>query len=192
MAQRKWEFVANGFDMGHVHHGGLAIDDERELFRKSRKALSKAAGPVHGLAFTGTVAIPEHATLLAEQGFGYVTDWANDDMPYMGRLDRGESCAMPLTYEWSDRHLLVQHNLTVEEYAAQVWQAFVRLDAEAEQYRGGRILSLSITPWFSAIRIGSPSWSGCWAAFRPAGESGMQNPAWKSWKTSKNQRLRNA
>ena len=38
---------------------------------------------------------------------------------------------MPLTYEWSDRLLLVQHNLTVDDYVDQVLQAFAQLAAEA-------------------------------------------------------------
>ena len=53
---------------------------------------------------------------------------------------------MPLTYEWSDRHLLVQHNLMADDYVEQTLRAFCHLRAEAEQYSGGRILSLSITP----------------------------------------------
>ena len=59
----------------------------------------------------------------------------------------GSLCAMPLTYEWSDRLLLVQHNLTVDDYVDQVLQAFAQLAAEAGKYRSGRILSLSVTPW---------------------------------------------
>jgi hypothetical protein len=86
-------------------------------------------------------------TLLAEQGFAYATDWANDDMPYSVTTPAGQLCAMPLTSEWSDRNLLVQHNLTVEEYEAQVMQAFHRLHDEARQYGSGRILSLSVSPW---------------------------------------------
>src|SRR4029077_12908491 len=54
---------------------------------------------------------------------------------------------MPLTYEWSDRVLLVQHNLTADEYHHQVMHAFQRLLSEAKKQRGGRILSLSISPW---------------------------------------------
>jgi peptidoglycan/xylan/chitin deacetylase (PgdA/CDA1 family) len=148
MAMRNWEFMANGLDMGHVHHGGLGVDDERNLIRRARDAVSEAAGgEVHGWHSPGRSNSQDTLTLLAEQRFVYTTDWANDDMPYMVTTPAGQLCAMPLTYEWSDRNLLVQHNLTVDEYTEQVWQAFVRLSAEAEQYRSGRILSLSITPW---------------------------------------------
>jgi allantoinase len=43
--------------------------------------------------------------------------------------------------------LLVQHNLTVEDYEAQVMRAFQRLSVEASASGGGRILSLSVSPW---------------------------------------------
>ena len=39
-------------------------------------------------------------------------DWASDDLPYMMNTAAGPLCAMPLTYEWSDRLLLVHHNLS--------------------------------------------------------------------------------
>lgn len=148
MVQRKWEFVANGVDMGHVHHGGLALEDERNLICGAHEALARATGaPVNGWHSPGRSHSQNTLMLLAEQGFQYVTDWANDDMPYMVDTKAGPLCAMPLTYEWSDRLLLVQHSLTVEEYVDQVLRAFARLTAESDQRRGGRVLSLSITPW---------------------------------------------
>lgn len=148
LAQRKWEFLANGVDMGHVHHGGLALQDERELIAQAQDALTQATGaPVKGWHSPGRSHSTNTLTLLAARQFEYVTDWANDDMPYMLTTEAGALCAMPLTYEWSDRLLLVQHNLTVEDYEAQVLQAFDRLRREAEQQRHGRILSLSVTPW---------------------------------------------
>jgi hypothetical protein len=65
----------------------------------------------------------------------------------MMKTAAGPLCAMPLTHEWSDRALLVQHSLTIEDYEAQVLHAFHWLCAEAERHEGGRILSLSISPW---------------------------------------------
>jgi peptidoglycan/xylan/chitin deacetylase (PgdA/CDA1 family) len=148
IAKRNWEFVANGLDMGHVHHGSLAIDEERELIRSARATLIDASGAlVSGWHSPGRSHSLNTLALLAEQRFTYVTDWANDDMPYRVTTPSGHLCAMPLTYEWSDRHLLVQHNLTVDDFVEQTLRAFCHLRAEAEQHGGGRILSLSITPW---------------------------------------------
>jgi allantoinase len=148
MVQRQWEFMANGLDMGHIHHGGLGIDEERALVRQARDAVSKIGdGRVHGWHSPGRSNSQNTLTLLAEQSFAYITDWANDDMPYTVTTPAGPLCAMPLTYELSDRNLLVQHNLTVEEYEAQIMQAFRCLHDEALQHDSGRILSLSVSPW---------------------------------------------
>jgi peptidoglycan/xylan/chitin deacetylase (PgdA/CDA1 family) len=148
IAARDWEFMANGFDMGNVHHGGLAPEAELALIRKAHKAVSAVAGaPVRGWHSPGRSQSQNTLALLAGHGFSYVTDWANDDMPYEVTTTEGKLCAMPLTYECSDRQMLVQHTFTVDEYAEQVWQAYLCLAEEAERYGSGRILSLSATPW---------------------------------------------
>jgi allantoinase len=157
IVRRNWEIAANGIDMGHVHHGKLDVEQEREWIRGAREILIKTSGRViTGWHSPGHSQSANTLPLLAENGFDYVTDWVNDDMPYVMKTAAGPLCAMPLTYEWSDRVLLVQHNLTVEDYEAQVLQAFHRLHAEAGQ-RGGRILSLSISPWILGYphRIGA-------------------------------------
>lgn len=158
IAKRNWEFMANGVDMGHVHHAGLTIEDERELIRKARTTVTRASGhSVAGWHSPGRSQSPNTLTLLAEQGFAYVTDWANDDMPYKVTTPSGQLCAMPLACELSDRHLLVQHNLTVDDYVEQNIRAFDRLLLEAEKCGSGRILSLAVTPWILGYphRIGA-------------------------------------
>ena len=148
IVRRNWEIVANGIDMGQVHHGKLNLDDERELIKRARETLTNASGKhIAGWHSPGHSQSGNTLSLLAENKFEYVVDWANDDAPYMMKTAAGPLCAIPLTYEWSDRVLLVQHNLTVEDYEAQVLQAFKRLHAEAVKHRAGRILSLSISPW---------------------------------------------
>lgn len=148
LALRNWEFVAGGIDMGHVLHGGLGIDEERMLISNARDIVARATGtPVGGWHSPDRSQSQNTLKLLAELGFQYVTDWANDDMPYTVTTTAGSLCALPLTYEWSDRLLLAQHNLTVEEYEAQIFRAFERLHDEAEDRKCGRILSLSVSPW---------------------------------------------
>jgi allantoinase len=148
IAKRNWEFMANGVDMGHVHYAGIALEDERRLIREARTTLTQAsARPVSGWHSPGRSHSPNTYALLAEQGVTYVTDWANDDMPYMVTTSSGQLCAMPQAYELSDRHLLVQNNLTVEDYVEQNLQAFDQLSSEAERYNSGRVFSLSVTPW---------------------------------------------
>lgn len=148
VACRNWEIMANGLDMGHVHHGDLAVEKERALIHEARDALVHASGKsVRGWHSPGHSQSKHTLQLLCENGFEYVADWANDDLPYMMRPGTGALCSMPMTYEWADRFLLVHHNLTIDDYQDAVLAAFLRLRAEAEQYGAGRILSLSISPW---------------------------------------------
>jgi peptidoglycan/xylan/chitin deacetylase (PgdA/CDA1 family) len=148
LLQRDWEFMASGIDMGQPHHGKLSMADERYLIGTAHEVLAKATGKkIAGWHSPGHSQSVHTLPLLAERGFEYVTDWANDDLPYMMSTPSGQLCAMPLTYEWSDRVLLVHYNLTIEDYEAQVMQAFHRLHGEAVQHRGGRILSLLVSPW---------------------------------------------
>jgi peptidoglycan/xylan/chitin deacetylase (PgdA/CDA1 family) len=156
--QRGWEIAAHGIDMGKVHHGQLSQDEERDRIRLSREALENVTTqPIAGWYSPGHSQSANTLPLLAEAGFDYVTDWANDDLPYMMKTATGSLCALPLTYELSDRLLLVQHNLTVEDYETQVLEAYLRLDAEAALQEGGRILSLSVSPWILGYphRIGT-------------------------------------
>jgi len=147
-ALRNWEIMASGIDMGQLHHGGLSLEEERDRVRSARDILTKATGkPIRGWHSPGHSESMHTLQLVKECGFDYVTDWANDDLPYLQHTAAGALCALPLTYEWSDRVLLVQHNLAVEDYEAQVMRAFQRLAAEAGQSGGGRILSLSVSPW---------------------------------------------
>lgn len=148
IVRRNWEIASGGMDMGRIHHGQLSLDDERALVHAASNTLRELTGrPVVGWHSPGHSESPNTLPLLAEAGFRYVMDWVNDDMPYVVTTHLGPLWAMPLTYEWSDRFLLVQHNLTVEDYERQVLQAYRRLRAEAAQQRTGRILSLSISPW---------------------------------------------
>ena len=136
IVQRNWEIVGQRHRHGPRAPRTARAGDERELIQRARETLTKSSGKrIVGWHSPGHSQSANTLMLLAESGFEYVTDWANDDMPYMMKTAAGPLCAMPLTYEWSDRVLLVQHNLTVEDYEAQVLQAFQRLHAEAEQHR---------------------------------------------------------
>jgi len=148
IVRRGWEIACGGVDMGHIHQQKLSLEVERTLVQSSRDALQKASGQsIVGWHSPGHAQSSNTLQLLAEQGFKYMMDWANDDMPYGMNTEAGPLVAMPLTYEWSDRVLLVQHNLTVDEYDRQVMHAFQHLLSEAKKLGSGRILSLSISPW---------------------------------------------
>jgi peptidoglycan/xylan/chitin deacetylase (PgdA/CDA1 family) len=157
LLQRQWEIMASGVNMARLHHGGLSREDERALISESVTTLRAASGQaVAGWHSPGHSQSMHTLALLAEQKLAYVADWINDDLPYEVRTSAGALHALPLTFELSDRKILVQHDGTVEEYEAQVLAAFRHLLAESERH-GGRLLSLSVTPWITGYphRIGA-------------------------------------
>ena len=147
MVRRDWEVAAGGRNMGAIHHGGLGREDERALIAETASILRRASGQkVLGWHSPGHSQSPNTLDLLAAAGFAYVMDWINDDLPYAVRTKEGPLHALPLTHEWSDRTILLQHEMMIEDYVAQVLAAFGCLDYEAKSH-GGRVLSLAVTPW---------------------------------------------
>ncbi len=149
--ERGWEIAASGTDMGHLHHGGLVEEAEREQVQKSFGDLRRLSGQAvtgwHSPAHSQSQNTPD---LVAEAGGLYIADWINDDMPYAFATRAGELTQMPLSYDLSDRKILYQQSLPAAVYAHQIDMACKCLRAEAET-RGGRILSLSLSPWVAGL-----------------------------------------
>ena len=147
VARREWEVMASGVDMGHLHHGGLAIEAERALVQRSAHELRAA----FGAGVTGWHS-PSHSQsmntmdLVAEAGFDHVGDWVNDDMPYPVTTKHGALTSMPLAWELSDQRVLFQQHQSSAAFGDAILRAHAALDAEVDA-RGGRILSIALTPW---------------------------------------------
>jgi peptidoglycan/xylan/chitin deacetylase (PgdA/CDA1 family) len=157
VARRNWEIIASGVSMGHMHHGGLTRDEELALIAESVTTLrTAAAAPIQGWHSPGYSQSMNTLALLPSFGISYVADWINDDLPYAIHTPNGPLHALPLTYELSDRKILVQHDRTVKDYETQVLGAFRQQLAESAQHGGG-LLSLSISPWIIGYphRIGA-------------------------------------
>lgn len=149
---RGWEIVANGLDMDHLHHGGLAEDQERALIAQSLRILREAAGgPVRGWlspAKSESFATPD---LLREAGVEYVCDWVNDDMPFPMRTRAGELVAMPHPVDIDDYTILVQNHHTEDDFRDALIDQFEMLYRESAP-DNGRVMAISLHPWI----IGQP------------------------------------
>lgn len=144
---RDWEVAGHGLDMRSPHHGDLSREDEAKMVSSAAAILRQATSQdVRGWHSPGHSQSVNTMDLLGENGFVYVADWANDDLPYAIDTAAGGLLSLPLSYEMSDRLLLAQHNHTASAYADQILAAFDRLRQEARN-GGGRILSLNISPW---------------------------------------------
>jgi len=149
---RGWEIIANGLDMDHLHHGGLAEEQERALIEQSLRILGDAAGGrVRGWlspAKSESFATPD---LLREAGIEYVCDWVNDDMPFPMRTRAGELVAMPHPVDIDDYTILVQNHHTEDDFRDALIDQFDLLYREASP-DNGRVMAISLHPWI----IGQP------------------------------------
>lgn len=145
LTARHWEIMCAGVDMGTLHHGGLTRDVEHDLIKRALNDLRGKAPDVVGWHSPGHSQSMHTMELLAGEGVKYVADWVNDDLPYDVRAGGSSLVAMPLSYELSDRKVMVEHDRTMEDYTTMVLDAARRLRTESAQ--GARILSLSVSPW---------------------------------------------
>jgi peptidoglycan/xylan/chitin deacetylase (PgdA/CDA1 family) len=150
VVRRGWEVAASGVDMGKLHYGLLESDAERTLVEQSFATLRQASGQsVTGWHSPGHSESANTPDLVAGAGARYIADWLNDDMPYTFSTNNGPLTHLPLSYDLSDRKIVFLHNQSISEYEQQIQAAFDCLYAESAE-RGGRILSLSLSPWVIA------------------------------------------
>ena len=150
--QRGWEIMANGLDMDHLHHGGLAVDDEKKLIDTTLDILRRASGQaVRGWLSPAKSESAATLDLLGSAGMDYVCDWVNDDMPYAMRTASGPIHAMPHPIDIDDYTILVQNHHTEDDFRDQLCDQFDLLYKESAT-AGGRIMAISLHPWV----IGQP------------------------------------
>jgi allantoinase len=150
--QRGWEIMANGLDMDHLHHGGLAVDDEKKLIDTTLDILRRASGQaVRGWLSPAKSESAATLDLLGAAGLDYVCDWVNDDMPYAMRTASGPIHAMPHPIDIDDHTILVQNHHTEDDFRDQLCDQFDLLYKESAT-AGGRIMAISLHPWV----IGQP------------------------------------
>lgn len=148
--KRDWEIAASGVDMGKLHHGLQYRESEQALVEQSFETLRRLSGqPVTGWHSPAHSQSQNTPDLVAAQGATYIADWLNDELPYEFATSAGPLTQLPLSYDLSDRKILFVQNAAIGDYEQQIEAAFTLLDAESAE-RGGRILSLSLSPWVIA------------------------------------------
>ena len=143
-----WEFLAHGWNMDSVHHGGLDPDREAAYIADSLAALAPyAPGPIRGWLSPARSQSENTPELLKQAGLAWFGDWVNDELPYPFATAHGPLTALPLSLELEDR-FIVGENLHAEaEYADQAIDACDFLLEEARRTGQGRLLALNIHPW---------------------------------------------
>jgi len=148
LARRGDEILASSWHMDTVHHGELALTEERAVVERTLATLRERTGQAVA-GWVSPARSQSHHTpdLLAAQGVRYMGDWINDELPYAFRTDAGELVALPLSLELDDQFLIGANLHSEWEYAAQIIDACDFLAAEAAKTGHGRLLALSVHPW---------------------------------------------
>lgn len=150
--KRDWEIIANGQDMDHLHHAGLALEEEQRLIDGTLDVLRKASGQtVRGWLSPAKSESAATLDLLGAAGVDYVCDWVNDEMPYAMRTPSGPLHAMPHPIDIDDYTILVQNHHTEDDFRDQLCDQFDVLYRESAT-QGGRVMAISLHPWV----IGQP------------------------------------
>jgi peptidoglycan/xylan/chitin deacetylase (PgdA/CDA1 family) len=143
-----WEPACAGLDMAHLHHGQVAEAAERAAIAEATALLRTRFGAaLRGWHSPAHAESPRTLDLVAAAGFDWTSGWLNDDMPYAMTTAAGPLLAMPLPQDLADQRMLHQQNMATEDFCDAVLAAHATLDAEAQATGGGRILTLSVTPW---------------------------------------------
>lgn len=145
------EIIAHSTDMNGTIASGLTEADERALIASATETLERVSGVRpkgwHSIARSQSFNTPR---LLAEAGYSYMCDWANDELPYVMTTPAGKIANIPLNHELSDRQIITVQQQSADSYVEQMQDAYAWIDREAGQY-GGRMLPLHLTPYIIAL-----------------------------------------
>lgn len=145
------EIIAHSTDMNGTIATGLAEAEERALIVQARDTLAEAMGTMpqgwQSIARSQSWNTPR---LLVEEGFDYMCDWVNDDLPYLATTEAGTIVSIPFNHELSDRQMIALQQHSMADVARQIEDAFDWLIVEADRF-GGRVLPFTITPYITGL-----------------------------------------
>ncbi|HEY1934201.1 MAG TPA: hypothetical protein VGG99_19510 [Acetobacteraceae bacterium] len=139
-------FMAHGSFATRRITSRMSDAEERGFIVEARDAVAAIAGGAPlgwcGQDFNESARTP---ALLAEAGFAYTTDWANDDRPYMlGPYGGRHLLSLPPQPEWNDLECMWLRRVAPPIWADGIAEAFDVLHQE-----GGGTFNLTLHPWIA-------------------------------------------
>jgi allantoinase len=149
--KRGWtSWVAHG-DNNSTWQVGLEKDAEVELVKKVTSTIEAAVGhpPAGwiGPALTGTM---NTFDVIAEAGYRYTIDWADDDQPHWVNVSSGLLASVPYQRELNDVVAFMLHHETGEQFAQSILDAVDQMLADPGDH--GRVLGVGFHPFL----VGQP------------------------------------
>lgn len=140
-----WAWVAHGAN-NSTWQTGMEPEAEREYLDGVAARIAAATGARPrgwlGPALTASMATND---LLAELGFDYVLDWANDDQPYPMNVRAGSLLSVPYSSEVNDIPIFHVHHGSGEDFERAVIDQVEVLAGEGAE--SARILGVGVHPF---------------------------------------------
>jgi allantoinase len=148
--ERNWSIVAHGRD-NSTWQTGMEREAERAFVNEVVQTLERTTGRrPSGWLGPALTATPNTYDILAELGFTYALDWANDDQPYALEVASGSLISVPYSSEVNDIPAFVLHHHTAAEFAASIVDQFETLYGEGA--RSLRVMGIGVHPFL----VGQP------------------------------------
>jgi allantoinase len=146
MRDAGWEFMGHGVKQGAMH----VQPDQRAVIRESIEIIEKFTGKKpKGWLGPGLTETWETLDLLAEAGIEYVSDWVNDDQPYVIRTAHGPLVSVPYTLELNDIPMMVIQHHESSAWVQRCCDQFDRLYAEGS--KNPRVMAIAVHPYIHGV-----------------------------------------
>ena len=147
LRRRGSEFVGHGTHATRLITSAMSDGEERAAIGAATRAVAAAAGaPPAGWLGQDAGESARTPTLLAEAGYRYLLDWANDEQPYRIETPAGGLVAVPNPVELDDAQLFWLRRADTWRYPELVGDALGMLLEDASA-GGARVLGLGVRPW---------------------------------------------
>jgi peptidoglycan/xylan/chitin deacetylase (PgdA/CDA1 family) len=148
--KRRWEWMGHN-ESNTRRLNEAAPGEEAGIIQRTLATIEKATGtrPVGwlGSGLQETWNTPE---LLAAEGCEYVSDWTNDDQPYMMTLESGRRLvAMPYSHEINDKPVFEKMHRTADEFKDMICRQFDVLYREGAE--SGRVMAIALHPYLTGV-----------------------------------------
>jgi peptidoglycan/xylan/chitin deacetylase (PgdA/CDA1 family) len=148
--KRDWEW------MGHNETNTRRLNEappgeEAGIIERTLSKIEKAIGrrPVGWLG-SGLQETWNTLDHLVAEGCEYVSDWTNDDQPYVMTLGGGRRLiAMPYSHEINDKPAFEKFHRTADEFRDMICRQFDVLYREGAQ--SGRVMAIAIHPYLTGV-----------------------------------------
>ena len=149
-----WEFMGHN-KTNSERLTGMPLEQERLVIHDALEKIRQLTGR-KPLGWLGSALAETWNTLdiLADEGCLYVSDWVNDDQPYLMDVKGKKLVYLPYSYEINDSPQLYYRDRSIDEFGQMIKRQFDVLYREGEE--SARVMAICLHPFVTGVphRIG--------------------------------------